>query len=246
MLLKKFQTLIGSGLLMCLHSAFAAHPLATDDTGTQDAGNQQFEANTDWTRRNGVAGHVADFTYTYGLLSNVDVFSDLPVTATSPSGVNDASLGAKWRFYERGATSFAIKPVLLLPTGNQNVGLGTGRSSAAMTLIASIDRAPWAFHGNLGFAVNRYALAVDQQENRRLLWRASVAATYNLTQQWRFAADIGIARNQDVGSTINPAYFLTGVIYSPNQNVDLDAGIKFGLNNAEVNRQCGVGLTLRF
>lgn len=236
----------GLALFMFFQSAFAAHPLVTDDTGTQDAGNQQLEANTDWFRKNSVSGHVADFTYTYGVLSNVDVFSDLPSTLSSPGGVNDASLGVKWRFYERGPVSFAIKPVLIMPSGNQNRGLGTGRSSAALTLIGSIDSAPWTFHGNLEVAVNRYALAQDRDENRAMLWRASTAVTYNIDEQWRMAADIGIARNADISSTINPAYMLVGVIYSPGKNVDLDAGLKWGLNSAEVDSQVGVGVTWRF
>src|SRR5207253_2122964 len=155
---------------------------------------------------------------------------DLPVTASSPHGVNDASLGIKWRFFESGPDSLAIKPVLVLPSGNQNQGLGTGRSSAALTLIGTHDAAPWAFHGNLGISIPRYALAADREAHRGTLWRASAAVSYSLNETWRAVADIGIARNPDVGSAINPAYLLTGIIYSPGKNLDLDAGIKTGLN----------------
>ncbi|WP_174995149.1 hypothetical protein [Pandoraea anhela] len=38
-------------ILMCPLSAFAAHPLTTDDTGTQDAGNWQLEVNGEVTSK---------------------------------------------------------------------------------------------------------------------------------------------------------------------------------------------------
>ncbi|MGZ9712133.1 transporter [Glaciimonas sp. GNP009] len=246
MLFKKMHALSAPALLMFLQSAFAAHPLVTDDTSTQDVGNRQLEVNTDWYKKQGDFSHVADVTFTYGVLSNVDLISDVPSTLSSPRGVNDGSLGIKWRFYEQGPISLAIKPILVLPTGNQNRSLGTGRSSGALTLIGTVDMSPWMFHGNIGVNVNRYALASDRQSNRDALWRASAAVSYSLTPKCSLVGDIGITRNSDVMSTINPAFMLTGLIYSPNKDVDLDAGIKFGLNSAEVSHQLGVGLTWRF
>ncbi|QRX83551.1 transporter [Glaciimonas sp. PAMC28666] len=246
MFLKKIHVLSAPALMMFLQSAFAVHPLVSDDTNTQDIGNQQLEVNTDWLKKQGVFSHVADVTYTYGLLANVDLMSDLPSTLSSPRGVNDGSFGIKWRFYEHGPISFAVKPVLVLASGNQNRGLGTGRNSGALTLIGTVDMAPWAFSGNVGVYVNRYALAPDRQNNRSNLWRASASVSYSLTPKLSAVADIGIARNPDVTSTINPAFVVTGLIYSPNKDVDLDTGFKFGLNNAEVRHQVGIGLTWRF
>lgn len=245
-LLKKIHALIAPGLLMLLQSAFAAHPLVSDDTNTQDIGNQQLEVNTDWFRKQGLPGHVVDVTYTYGMLSNVDLISDIPSTLSSPRGVSDGSFGIKWRFYEHGPISFAIKPALTFPTGNQNRGLGTGRMNGALTLIGTADMAPWVFSGNLGIYVNRYALALDRQNSRDDVWRASASVSYSLTSTLSAIADIGIARNSDVSSKTNPAFLLSGLIYSPNKDIDLDAGYKLGLNNAEVSHQLGVGLTWRF
>lgn len=231
---------------MLMHAAFAAHPLVSDDTSTQDAGNQQFEANTDWYTKQGVSSHVADFTYSYGALPNLDVFADLPLTASSPRGINDGALGLKWRYYERGATSFAIKPAIVVATGNQNRALGTGRTGAAVTLIGTYDASSWLLVGDVGMDMKRYALSADRQSNRGNLWRASVAVTYIVNAQWRVVTDIGIARNPDVNSSINPAFLVAGVVYSSGKDVDLDVGLRFGLNRAEVSHQAGAGVTLHF
>jgi hypothetical protein len=43
-----------------------------------------------------------------------------------------------------------------------------------------------------------------------------------------------------------PSLFFTGLIYSPDRNVDLDIGAKFSLNDAQANCQISVGPTWRF
>ncbi|MDI6762198.1 MAG: transporter [Thermodesulfobacteriota bacterium] len=43
-------------------------------------------------------------------------------------GLSDFSFGLKWRFYEIEGFSFALKPGITLPTGNEKKGLGTGRN----------------------------------------------------------------------------------------------------------------------
>jgi hypothetical protein len=226
--------------------AMAAHPLVTDDTGTQDSGNSQVEINTDWIRAQDSKAHVASFTYTYGVASNLDLFVGLPYTLSTPSGTNDISLGAKWRFHEDGATSFGLKSELLLPSGDENKDLGNGLSGAALTLLVSHEADAWTFHGNLGVAASRYKLADAREANRSVVWRASAAAVRRMTEQLRLVADTGVARNSDKGDGTSPAFFLMGLIYSPRQDVDFDLGVKLGLNHAEERRRIGAGLTFRF
>lgn len=246
---KKIAALLLGSSLIC--PVYAAHPLVTDDTGTQDQGNSQLEANTDRIRANDSSRtNSAALTYSYGVLKNLDLFINTPLTLSAPSGINDVSLGAKWRFYENGPASLALKPELLLPSGNADKGLGNGRASAALTLIGTYDAAPWAWHANLAINLNHYRLQADQDANRSVLWRASLAATHALNEQWKLVFDTGIARNRDSSSRLTPAYVLGGVIYSPAPSLDLDAGIRYGLGcrscGAELDRQIGFGLTWRF
>lgn len=228
--------------------AYAAHPLVTDDTGVQGEGRHQIELNTDWSRQAGQSGHIGSFIYTYGVTDKLDLFASVPQTFRSAtgSGTGDVSLGAKWRFYDEEGLSLALKPEWLLPSGDADKGLGNGKSSAALTGIASYETGAWTFHGNVGTTFNRYQLAGDDASKRKLVWRASTAVWYSVQPQWKLVADIGVAQNQDKGNRTYPAYGLVGVIWSPNETVDLDLGTKFGLNKAEVTRQLGLGVTLHF
>ncbi|MFJ2987064.1 transporter [Collimonas sp. NPDC087041] len=254
------RRLIISAISSCclIQVAHANHPLVTDDTGTQGSGNQQVELNTDWLRQDDIHSHVVNFTYSYGLLRNLDIYVNPPLTVSSPSGINDIALGLKWTFLEEDNFSLGLKPELTFPSGDPNQGLGHGSSSMSLTLIGSYQIDSWAFSGNLAAYYNRYRLLSDQQANRTMLWRASVAALYAINPKWSLAFDTGIVSNTERASdtsgdrhaSSNPGYILSGVIYSPNPNLDLDAGIKFGLGcgacAAQTQRQVGVGVTWRF
>lgn len=227
-------------------AAMAAHPLVTDDTSTQDAGNSQVELNTDRRRDNGIETRSAAFTFSHGVLPNLDMYANLPWQLSAPRGVYDASLGLKWRFAEDEHKGLGIKTELLLPTGDEDRSLGTGRESLAVTLMASSRLAPWVFHANAGVNGYRYRLASARASSQRIVWRASAAAGYQLLPNLLAIVDAGIARNAGKGAANHPAFALASLIYSPVKDLDLDVGLRYGLNSAEAQRQIGVGLTFRF
>jgi hypothetical protein len=227
-------------------SAFATHPLITDDTSTQGQGNHQIEFNTDWLRASGTGSRITSLIYSYGQRDNVDLFVGVPAGVAAPSGIGNVMAGAKWRILESEHGSVALRPEVLLPSGDEDKELGSGHGGIAVTLIASHESGPWTFHGNAGLDVNRYKQDAARAAHRNMRWRVSAAAAYQTAPRLAVVGDIGIARNSDPTSHVNPAYFLTGLIYSPRKDLDLDAGVKFGLNHAEANRQIGIGLTSRF
>jgi hypothetical protein len=246
---RKSMTKYGACFLLgcsVMHAAYCAHPLLTDDTNTQGTGRHQVEINTDLQQFSNERSHVVGFTYTYGVRQNVDAFIALPMTVSFPFGANDLSLGSKWRFSENENGSLAIKPELFLPTGNANDQLGNGRVSFALTLLGSYQLDPWTFHANAGVLVNRYSVQTVDDANRSVVWRISAAAEYALNDQWKLVSEVGVARNLEKASGVNPAFFLAGFIYSPDKSTDIDVGAKFGLNRAEMVHQLGVGVTLRF
>jgi hypothetical protein len=239
--------------------SWAAHPLITDDAGTQGKGKFQLELNgqydseketVDGISTKETGGQVAA-TLSYGIVENVDLVLSLPYqwgkteenesTAYDEKGFSDTVLEAKWRFFEKEGYSVALKPGILFPTGNDDKGLGTGRVGGHLFLTGSKEVGPWAFHTNLGYMRNENK--ADEQKN---LWHASLATTWKVVKNLKLAANIGIERNSNNSSSIDPAFLIGGVIYSLTENFDLDCGVKYGLNSSETNLSLLAGIAIRF
>jgi hypothetical protein len=245
----RFATPLAASLLLlgAMQSTALAHPMFTDDAGTQGAGNNQLEINSDRVTERGERPEtVGDVTYTYGLTPTLDLFADQPLNISGPRGIGDTSLGFKWRFFERGNNSIAFKSSVSMANANNEKGFGSGRNNLSTLLIFSHVNGPWALHYNLGLGTNRFKSQETEDENQPTIWTTSVAATYELLPQLKVVGDIGIARNADVNDRQYPAYALTGLVYSPSKTFDLDVGIKYGLNNASIKHQFGAGVALHF
>jgi len=240
---------------------FAAHPLITDDTGTQGKGKLQFEFNGEYARdkEDGIA--VKSFTLptipvlSCGIADTIDIVFGLPYTVvtteeagteTRQSGLADASIQMKARFYEKEGLSLAVKPGISLPTGDENKGLGNGKTSYSMFFITTKEEAPCAFHFNLGYIRNEYKLRVDDDEKRKDIWHVSIASQLEVVKDLKAVANAGMERNSDKSSNAHPAFVLGGFIYSLKENLDIDAGVKAGLNKAEADYTLLAGLTHKY
>jgi len=248
------------GVVLFTHTlAWGAHPLITDDTGTQGEGKFQVELSgqydSDKEAVNGVSaestGSQFATTLSYGILENTDLVLSLPyqwtqgkedgVTVYDERGISDTTFEVKWRFYEKEGLSLALKPGLSFPTGNDEKGLGAGRTGYQAFLIASLDAAPWAFHANVGYIGNENK--ADEEKN---LWHASFAATCEVIKNLKVVGNVGIERNPDKAADEDPAFLLGGVIYSVSESFDIDFGVKYGLTAAETDWSMMTGAAFRF
>ena len=252
--------------------SWAAHPCITDDTGTQGAGNWQLELHAErgtFDRTANVGGvsvqqesRVTVFTpvLTYGVLDNLDVALGLNrakqrttengVVVEESSGTADSTVEIKWRFYEAGALSLALKPSLLLPTGDENRGLGTGKVSWGVNFIATYEAKPWTFNGNVAYSDVNYKLPQDADDNRADLWRVSGGLAYAVRDDLRLVGEVGVRTNASrsdpylTGS--NGQFAMLGAIYSPTDKIDLDVGFRKNLNQAEFDWTILLGATFRW
>jgi Putative MetA-pathway of phenol degradation len=244
--------------------SYAAHPLITDDAGTQGKGKYLFELNgqTGYGTEKSAEGIGANVTakeretelraaLTYGIIDNIDVILTIPyqwqktevgdATVSDVSGIADISMEVKWRFFEKDGWSLAVKPGITLPAGDKDKDLGTGRATGTLYFINTKEIDPWAFHLNLGYKRNENT--VDERED---IWHASLAGEYKVMKNLKLVADIGAERNTDKSSDTNPAFILGGFIYSIRENMDIDFGVKGGLNKAEADITYLAGMALRF
>ena len=125
-------------LLACAAEAFAAHPLLTEDTGTQRAGRFDLELDNTWTRDGDLRAYEFGPQLSYGVLPNLDAilrptWVALRTTGdgatTTARGAGDTAIDVKWRFYEAGAVSVATRAGIGAPTGDPARGLGAGRAN---------------------------------------------------------------------------------------------------------------------
>ena len=237
-------------LYFMVFSVYAAHPLISEDNGTQGTSGNQVEVNSDFSTKSTINSRTAAFTYTYGVSDTLDIFFNMPTTwgATSgqSTGLNDGSAGVKFRFFEKEGLSFGVKPELIIASGNENKGLGTGKNSYSYTLMLEYEYKPLTFLVNFGKAFNRYSRQIDLDEKRTSVTRSSFAILAQLNEIITFVTDFGLADSQDRNQIKHPRFLIIGSIFSINENLEFDIGYKKGLNSAEIDRQFGLGITWRF
>ena len=247
--------LVSVTMVLALGSvSFASHPLVTDDTGTQGKGKFQLEVNGGYGQDedDGVTTKTTQILtmLTYGLSDPVDIMIGLPYehtrvedsgTVTRQDGISDMSLEMKWRFYEKDGLSFALKPGITFPTGDDEKGLGSGRVTYHLFFIGTKEIKPWAFHLNLGYIRNENKL----DENKDL-WHGSLASTVEVIKDLKLVGNIGLERNTDRNLNSPKAFILGGVIYSLLENFDIDFGVKGGLTKSEEDYAILAGITWRF
>jgi hypothetical protein len=244
--------------------SYAAHPLITDDTGTQGKGKFQLEVNSEITYDKETVNRVATketggevaAILSYGIADNLDFVLGVPYLwvkakeegeiISDEDGVSDVSLEVKWRFYEKDGLSFALKPMITVPTGDEDKGLGNGRTSYGLMFITTKEIKPFAFHLNLGYMHNEYKLEADKDANRKNIWHASLAAEAEIVNDLKVVGNIGIERNSDKTSNTQPAFILGGLIYSISENIAVDVGVKAGLNKPETDLTFLAGIAIKF
>jgi len=233
---------------------YSMHPLITDDTGTQGKGNWQMEINGkyDYDEENNIKTQTVEgnLTLSYGLAEPLDIVFSLPLQynrieevteVTREKGMSDTTIELKWRIWGKDGLSFAVKPGVILPTGDDERGLGSGRTSYSLFFISSYERQAFSLHFNLGYIRNENKF--DEEEN---LWHVSFAPVYNLTDKIKICANVGMEKNPLRDENTNPAFILGGLVYSLTDNFDVDFGLKHALNAPEVDYSLLFGLTWRF
>ncbi len=249
-----FLIIFLAGILFITSDVFAAIPLITDDAGTMGKGKSQIELSGAYSddREDGVTSKRTDIstTFSYGIADEVDIYLTVPYrflraeddeSTQKTDGFSDIAIEAKWRFFEKNGFSMAFKPGITLPTGNEEKGLGKGRSAYYLYFITSKEIAPWAFHFNLAYTRNE-----NKNDERHDIWHMSLASTLEVMKNLKLVGDIGVESNPEKSPTVLPAYILGGFVYSVRENFDIGLGVKGALTVAETNISLRGGITWRF
>ncbi|MEW6416929.1 MAG: transporter [Nitrospirota bacterium] len=243
-------------------NSYAAHPLITDDTGTQGKDKFEFELGGEYGHEDedGVTENSMEIVpvFAYGITDDIDIELCVPylyvrtkeTEITTEAGFSDVEIDLKWRFYEKDGLSFALRPLISLPTGDEDRGLGAGKVGYSLLLFVTkevkpwnVDNSinvPWSFDLNIGYKRNE-----NKNDEREDIWHASLSSRVEVAKDLNVVADIGIETNPDKFSDMHPAFILGGFIYSISENLDVDFGVKGGLNKPETDYSILAGITFR-
>lgn len=235
-------------LLAASAQVAAMQPLITDDTATQGLGGRQLEASLCDERSGASGGHSASLPLTLSWGARDDLDLSLATTyirsrAEAPvSAWGNPVLGAKWRLLG-GATSLALKPELLLASGD--AASGPDRTSGRIALLLSLTL-PFGFiHVNLALARERYgdpALGANRA-------RFSLAPVWDLAARWKLVADSGLERVRSDGGRRLVRFAELGAVWSPRQDLDLALGLVRSLDDQSPRQgtnSATFGASLRF
>ncbi len=240
--------------LFCTGIGHGAHPLITDDTGTQGKGTFQIEINYQFSHESsgGVREnvHETETVLSYGIVDTVDLVVGLPYqfistredgVRTREDGISDMSVELKWRFFESEGLSLAAKPGISIPTGDDDRGLGAGKVGGGFFLIATQELQPWTFHFNAGYGRNE-----STADEERDVWHFSLATEVEAAPWVRVVANVGAERHTDKESDTPAVFALGGMIFPVAEALDLDVGVKIGLTRPEADYALLAGLAFRF
>ncbi|UCG79316.1 MAG: transporter [Nitrospirota bacterium] len=240
--------------------AFADHPLVTDEAETLEKGAYEFELNSEYAYNEEDEGGITiketeieiEAEFAYGIIENLEGFIEVPYATVkeestlgdeSESGLADIELGVRWKFLENEQISLAIKPFFILPTGDEEKGLGTGELSYGATLIATKEIGELELHANLGLTHYEYKDDLVADESRSDIFHISLAVASEISEQLTVVGNIGMDTNQDKNSDEHPVFLLGGVSYKLTENVNLSGGLKIGITEPAEDYALLIGLS---
>jgi hypothetical protein len=239
-----------AGSLLAAGLAHAAHPLISEDTGTQGTGYTELELGTSFRRVDG--GRVFEFDpqVSYGLRDDVDAILRPSVFRVSGSLADDAgrrggfgstALDVKWRIARQDALSVGTRFGVDLPTAQHGLGPQRGGGWHALAMV-TYDPPDTLATANVAYT----RLTGEDPEVRRNLWRVSAAVVRNVHPNVRLLVDAAVYRPDQRTATTWPAVAVVGAIFRVPPGIDVDLGCQLRLNDAAPASVWLAGVTLHW
>jgi hypothetical protein len=145
--------------------AIAGPPFVTDDPEPVAYGHYEFYTlSTGTAVRGDTAGLGLAWEFNYGIISNGQIHIILPLAFDAPAagppqyGLGDTELGFKYRFIDEDKNGsrlmVGVYPLIELPSGNENLGLGAGNLRAYFPLWVQKSFGDWTTYGGGGYWIN--------------------------------------------------------------------------------------------
>ena len=147
-------------LVICIGESWAGPPFRTDDPEPVDQNHGEFYLATQYEKDKEVTfGTAPHIELNYGVIPNVmfhliaPYAFDKPEGASPERGYGDTEVGIKYRFVNDENAHFMVGtfPLIELPTGDSDKGLGAGHTLFFLPLWLQKSWGPWQSYGGGGF-----------------------------------------------------------------------------------------------
>ena len=228
--------------------ARAGPPFVTDDPEPVDLGHWEVYGFTAGTHvRGDTGGTLAGLEVNYGAAPNLQLHVIAPLAFDSPGGgamqvgPGDLEIGAKYRLVTPGEDDWypqvGVFPLLEVPTGDAQRGLGAGKMRAFLPIWLQKDFGDWTTYGGGGFWRNP---GLGNQDYWFAGWLLQNQVTKNLA--------LGVEVFHQTADTIGGGDitgFDAGGIYDFNEHYHLLFSGGRGLQNAALANQVSYYLAIQ-
>ncbi len=225
---------------------WAAHPLITDDSGTQGPGGVLVESNVNYLKDNQFKSTTVPVNVTAGIGETIDLEMDAPYlwlnpspsTGSSESGFGDVLFKFKHRFIEREQKdgeggrleqSFAYQILYSQPTGNEERGLGAGTAWWGVRMISTTEWNTVEIDANVVYESSGKALRLGNFTFDDAVI-VSIAAKFEQRRPWEPVVELAATRASGTDGVTRIVTGLVGLMYEPSEKYYIDAGVLVGLN----------------
>lgn len=230
--------------------ATAGHPLGTEDAATLGRGNVEVEFNGEGSRSGGGSEIQVGNAYTLGLHPRLDLAVSLAylflpagdgTAAERGFGDTEATLKTSFHDGQGWVPGLGLKAGVLLPTGDEDRGLGDGRGRGILTAIADWEIDRFRIHANVG---NETILRTAGGTARNTTMKASLAGEWEPRDGWSLVGEYLWQKDSGVASPLSE--LAAGVVAQVSSRVAFDLGMRWGLAGEGPDATWLAGLTLAF
>jgi len=217
-------------LLFGLMTAWAGPPFFTDDPEPAEHRHGEFYTAFQYIHSDdGKSATLPHFEFNYGVLPNVHLHLIAPLQYVKPEGgssqygFGDLELGIKYRFIQEAESVPMVGtfPIVLLPTGNKDNGLGGGETQVFLPLWIQKSWGPWTTYGGGGYWIN-------PGEGNKNWWFFGWLVQREITKQFTLGAEVFHKTISHEGGESSTGFNLGAIINLTEQHhILLSAGRDF-------------------
>jgi hypothetical protein len=188
-----------------------------------------------------------DFHMTYGLLEWLDIIVDVPLKYRTVngkktySGLDDITLEAKVKFFDKNGFSFAADPFITFPNWGYKYGIGEGRIQSGITLYGTYSKDPLSVT-----VCGTYKRNENRVNDRLDIWKAYISPSYKIMDPLTLMGSIGWERDTNKLNSKYPLYLSGGFSYQINDMISIIPSVKYAFYKPEKDITVYVGTQIVF